>query len=354
MSYQTDINDTTVSPIDVNGIRLESTPIGTNFNIDKTDTRPINVDFDESDERTPRKSILRNSTSDLTLSDSLLRRHPSLRMATSDGKNINPVKGARVIFSPTKDILSSSYEDGELRTRHERASITDTRSQTMMSFGLDDKVEDHPEKKPSFGSRLLTDPKVPYVLSLYLQLVINIVVISIIFYMVYTFINTIKADINQKLEIYTREALQEISLCSREYYRNKCSLEDGNKRAPALEQTCTKWSKCMNRDPQLIGRSKITAETVADIINGFMKPITWKSLIFLNIMIFGSLAATNLAFGSYRNTVSSNEAEELKQLKQRLRAQEAALLEYRLADKANDTLSPLQSKSRSTGTDNYL
>jgi hypothetical protein len=149
--------------------------------------------------------------------------------------------------------------------------------------------------------KILTDSNIPYVLSLYLQLIFNVLIIGLICYFVVIFITTIRSDMNYKLELYITDSLQEISKCSREYYRNKCNEATI---PPVLENQCTNWMKCMNRDPQLIGRSKLTAETFADILNGFIKPISWKSIVFLAIMIFGSVIVTNMAFNTYRHSTN--------------------------------------------------
>ena len=34
----------------------------------------------------------------------------------------------------------------------------------------------------------------------------------------------------------------------------------------------------MNRDPTVIGRAKVGAELIAEVVNGFVEPITWKTL----------------------------------------------------------------------------
>lgn len=151
----------------------------------------------------------------------------------------------------------------------------------------------------------LDNPNTPYILSLYLQLLLNFFVVSIALYLAYSFIKTVKADVNIKTENYISDALQEISLCSREYYRNKCDPEGGKVRAPALEKACTMWSKCMNRDPTLVGRSKLSAETFADIVNGFVKPISWKALVFISILFIGTLTVGNISFKQYRASSES-------------------------------------------------
>lgn len=164
------------------------------------------------------------------------------------------------------------------------------------------------ELKKSVLKRIKTyldDPNTPYILSLYLQLLLNFFVVAIALYLAYTFISTVKQDVNIKTENYITDALQEISLCSREYYRNKCDPESGKTRAPALEKACTMWSKCMNRDPTLVGRSKLSAETFADIVNGFVKPISWKALIFIGILFIGTLTIGNISFKQYRASSES-------------------------------------------------
>lgn len=367
------------SPISKHAMQSESTPLNDGSNVlDSTNLSPIGVD--ESGTR-PRRSnpstpdgskqrlhsILKNSpiksytssssgrqNSTLTpVSDSLLRKHPELRMASHNGE-INPVKGARVIFSPTKEVVS--FHNEYFSDDENAKGVDNTVDLTIEKIEPDTAAADQ-----SFLSKLVTDPTIPYVLSLYLQLLFNLLLISIILYLIYIFMKTIKTDINNKLEVYVMDALQEISLCSREYYRNKCSVEDGHKRAPALEQTCTAWSKCMNRDPQLIGKSKITAETFADIVNGFLRPISWKSMIFLSLMIMGSLFVTNVAFGSYRSFsgVKGSLEERVRELERLLRDLENTLraIESRQRQEASSpqhSLAAAQTVSRIGPDDSYI
>jgi hypothetical protein len=35
----------------------------------------------------------------------------------------------------------------------------------------------------------------------------------------------------------------------------------------------------MNRDPTSVGRARIGAEMVAEVFNGFVEPISWKTLV---------------------------------------------------------------------------
>lgn len=240
------------------------------------------IDFKDLKTSTPEKT---------SISGSIIDSHPELNLAIEQDI-FNPVKGANVLFSPS-----------EMKRRRRRSDS----SCTGGSGGGPNGPNGPNGPGPNDGSHIeglvakfirhLADPTTPYLLSLYLQVIFNSIIVSLIAYLIYIFVTTIKSDINRKIEVYTTDILEEISTCTREYYRNKCSPD---KRAPILEQSCNNWQKCMNRDPQLLARSKITAETFADIVNGFIKPISWKSLFFLNFLIWGSLIITNVVFGSYR------------------------------------------------------
>ena len=35
----------------------------------------------------------------------------------------------------------------------------------------------------------------------------------------------------------------------------------------------------MNRDPTIVGRARVGAELIAEVVNGFVEPISWKTLV---------------------------------------------------------------------------
>lgn len=61
----------------------------------------------------------------------------------------------------------------------------------------------------------------------------------------------------------------------------------------------------MNRDPAVVGRAKVSAETFAEIINSFVEPISYKTMAFFAIMVFGFLFLSNYAFGYARSKVAN-------------------------------------------------
>jgi hypothetical protein len=48
-------------------------------------------------------------------------------------------------------------------------------------------------------------------------------------------------------------------------------------------QPCGEWETCMNRDPSKIGRARIGAQLLAEIVNAFVENISWKT--FVSILV---------------------------------------------------------------------
>lgn len=78
-------------------------------------------------------------------------------------------------------------------------------------------------------------------------------------------------------KIIMLDIMSEISQCSKQYVENRCSPE---LRVPAMERACLTWETCMKRNPSVVGRAKLSAETFAEIINGFIEPISYKTMVW--------------------------------------------------------------------------
>ncbi|KAG0128874.1 Brr6-like protein number 1 [Tuber indicum] len=142
-----------------------------------------------------------------------------------------------------------------------------------------------------------THREIPIIASQYLQLFFNLSMVLLLLYAVFCFYLTVRRDVDQKVEEYSAEIVQEMSQCAKEYVENRC---DPGMRVPAMEIRCTAWERCMNRDPTLVGRARVSAETFAEIINSFIEPISYKTMFFCTILFFGGLAISNMAFGYFR------------------------------------------------------
>lgn len=125
----------------------------------------------------------------------------------------------------------------------------------------------------------------PYILIGYLQMLFNIILICGILYLLLSFYFVIKRDVsikvNEQLQciisfIFFIVMAIEISQCAKKYHENKCNPD---LRVPAMENSCLQWENCMRRDPLTIEKAKLHAKTFAEIINSFIEPISYKTLV---------------------------------------------------------------------------
>ncbi|KAJ1926847.1 hypothetical protein IWQ60_003433 [Tieghemiomyces parasiticus] len=141
-------------------------------------------------------------------------------------------------------------------------------------------------------------PDIPYILSGYIQMLFNLFIVAVVLYIVTQFIMTIQRDVDLKVDEYSDEILQEMALCTKSYLENRCSPDT---RVPAMQKACAVWETCMNRDPKVVGRAKVSAETFAEIINSFIEPISYKTMAFFAMLLFGTLFISNFAFHFFRS-----------------------------------------------------
>ena len=48
-----------------------------------------------------------------------------------------------------------------------------------------------------------------------------------------------------------------------------------------MEKVCMEWETCMSRDPSTTSRSRLHAETIAEILNGFFGAISTRTYVFM-------------------------------------------------------------------------
>lgn len=139
--------------------------------------------------------------------------------------------------------------------------------------------------------------RMPYVLSSYLQLLVNLVISCYAVHLLFVVVRTIRQDVAHKLEQHTSSLLVEIALCERSYHENNC-LPDTI--VPALEKMCAYWEKCMHQDPFRGGNtSLVSAHTIGTIVTLLVEPLSAKVLLVAAAgvtLIFGC----NFAFGYVR------------------------------------------------------
>ncbi|GAA5977616.1 hypothetical protein JCM11641_006877 [Rhodosporidiobolus odoratus] len=135
----------------------------------------------------------------------------------------------------------------------------------------------------------------PYVLLGYLQFtslaLLAILLLSLLLLFLYTLYN----DINQRLYELTVSLRAEIIQCAKAYVDNRCTPET---RIPAMESRCSGWEECMNREVVVGGKTRVVAETLAEVVNGFVDVISLKTMLFvlltLGLTIYGSSVALSI------------------------------------------------------------
>lgn len=142
--------------------------------------------------------------------------------------------------------------------------------------GQDGKSTSRLSSFSEFFALLEAHPNVPSILSWWAQLVVNLSLFSLAVYVVFGFVSAIRAEFEQAAEEVSDTILAEMAVCAKSYVDNKCA---GGERLPALETICENWERCMNRDPAKVGRAKVSAHTMAIIINSFIDPISWKAIV---------------------------------------------------------------------------
>ncbi|RVD85282.1 uncharacterized protein DFL_003608 [Arthrobotrys flagrans] len=150
-----------------------------------------------------------------------------------------------------------------------------------------------------------THRDIPQVLSQYLQLMVNILITSLGIYVVYLVVITIQKDVNKKIDDYTAVAVLQVAACNAKLVENRCQP---GLMVPAMAEQCMEWRACAEMDPYNTGKSQVSAETFARIINGFVEPISYKSMVFCLVLVFGCIFVSNFAFGFFRAKVGGHPA----------------------------------------------
>eukprot|EP00347_Sterkiella_histriomuscorum_P001393 403372207 len=130
------------------------------------------------------------------------------------------------------------------------------------------------------------DPEnVPFVINRYLHVTTRFVILSLITILILSFVFQVKQDLSFKMQTENDLLMQEIAQCQSDYYDNKC--EPGH-RVRALEDFCREKETCMLRDPQLVNKNtKIMVKLLAEIINDFFEPLSYKTMAFLIFSFLG-------------------------------------------------------------------
>ncbi|KAI9488726.1 Di-sulfide bridge nucleocytoplasmic transport domain-containing protein [Zychaea mexicana] len=135
-----------------------------------------------------------------------------------------------------------------------------------------------------------------YVASSLIRIGCDIAWFTMAVYVGIQFALALKRDVNLKLETFESDRLDEFLNCQMEYANNRC---DPSTRVPAMDELCRQWQQCLYR-PMWIGTTRAVAETLADIINGFVDKISLRTMFFILTIVLLTLWAR-----TYTPTVSA-------------------------------------------------
>lgn len=122
-------------------------------------------------------------------------------------------------------------------------------------------------------------------------------------WVLFNVVRTLQRDVSSKVREYEMEYLAEIEACSQSYHLNRCGTDGA---VPALANACANWQRCSARDPANVGRARVAAETVAEIVNGFVDVVSWKSMLFTLLSLIIIVGATNSFLSFFRIRTRTN------------------------------------------------
>ncbi|CAB52167.1 Nucleus export protein brr6 [Schizosaccharomyces pombe] len=142
---------------------------------------------------------------------------------------------------------------------------------------------------------------IPIVVSGYLQLMFNACVASIFLYFLFKIVFGIQNDVRNRVEYHKILQEEQAADCQREYLSINCDSP-----GPAIFEVCQKLKQCKMESSNNVGSTKLAALVFAEIIDAFISHISYKTMVFSLILVFGSLLTSNYAFGLYRARHSQN------------------------------------------------
>ncbi|KAN0061632.1 hypothetical protein ACQY0O_006480 [Thecaphora frezii] len=137
----------------------------------------------------------------------------------------------------------------------------------------------------------------PELLLGYAQFVFNASILAAFLYLLFCVVRTVQQDVAEKVRGYEMDTLSEVTSCAASYTANRCGTD---LQAPALAAACLNWERCSARDPAVVGRARVTAETFAEILNGFVDVVSWKSMVFSLVSLSIVVGATNSTLSFFR------------------------------------------------------
>ncbi|KAF9203836.1 hypothetical protein BGZ49_005989 [Haplosporangium sp. Z 27] len=181
------------------------------------------------------------------------------------------------------------------RQRMSRRNIKDQRTNSLRREVSQSHLQD---QYPSKGRVWSENVDLPFILSGYVQVAMNTVFVGILIYIIANFIATIQSDVSMRMEGILNREIKKIERCRIDYYETySCHKKHG----PALFTVCENLLSCKEQPLPRIARATVAAETFAHIFNSFVNTMSYKTMGFVMVIVFGGLYFSNQAISSYRS-----------------------------------------------------
>lgn len=129
----------------------------------------------------------------------------------------------------------------------------------------------------NFLSAVSDHPSAPAILSKWLQLGVNVILLSLVLFGIFAILAQIRSDLSHASEKARAAIVNEMAKCSENYVKNGCAPSAS--RPPALDGPCNEWEACMNQDPSAVMIGQISARNIAQIMNEFVGVLTFKTWV---------------------------------------------------------------------------
>ncbi|KAH6854774.1 Di-sulfide bridge nucleocytoplasmic transport domain-containing protein [Chaetomium sp. MPI-CAGE-AT-0009] len=156
----------------------------------------------------------------------------------------------------------------------------------------------------NFLSAVSDHPSAPAILSKWLQLGVNVILLSLVLFGMFAIFSQVRSDLSQAGEKARAAIVNEMSVCTENYRKNGCAPRSS--RAPALDGPCNEWEACMNQDPSAIMHVQVSAKNIAEIMNEFVGVLTFKTWGFILSLFLVAVVASNVGFGFLRESTLSH------------------------------------------------
>ncbi|KAL2134577.1 hypothetical protein VTI74DRAFT_11399 [Chaetomium olivicolor] len=157
----------------------------------------------------------------------------------------------------------------------------------------------------NFLSAVSDHPSAPAILSKWLQLGVNIILLSTVLFGIFAILSQIRSDLSHASEKARTALVNEMSICAENWRRNGCPAEN---RPPALDGPCNEWEACMNQDPAATMIVQVSAKNIAEIMNEFVGVLTFKTWGFILSLFLVTVVASNVGFGFLRESTLAHSA----------------------------------------------